>query len=140
MPFDSTEFATRYAETEAFVPGPEGARRLARALRRQMPEGFSWDFATSWHNDNSTTECGTIGCALGLAHIKWPDEFGCPIGLDSAISEIAHKIHMPKDITWNIFGMASTYGCKFIEVTPTMVADAIDAWLVSVGERTSQEV
>ena len=63
MPFDGKDGQ----EPFPYIPGPEGLRMLARALRAPMPEGFGWDFGTKYQND----ECGTVGCAMGLAKTLW---------------------------------------------------------------------
>lgn len=42
---------------------------LAAALRDEMPDGFTWYFPVS----EEVTDCGTRGCALGLARTLWRD-------------------------------------------------------------------
>ncbi len=43
--------------------------RLVDALRNGLPKNFKWDFRTLYEEK----PCGTIGCALGVASILWPD-------------------------------------------------------------------
>lgn len=42
---------------------------LADALRADLPAGHTWDFGTYFE----TKPCGTVGCAIGVAHCLWPE-------------------------------------------------------------------
>lgn len=93
-------------------------RMLADALEREMPEGWTWDFATV-HND-----CGTAGCALGLAIF-----LGIIVhNLDAAIATAwgyREKVYFGLDGAEanRIFYEMITYGMGTLsDVTPAMVA------------------
>lgn len=135
MPFDAAEYTERY---ETFVPGPEGARQLARILRHNLP--IKWDYSYQYYNGKDEGNfhriadkgCGTAGCAIGVAyHLGWIDRPHV-LSLEKKIGEIPHDIFM----------YSPYYGdeIEMKDVTPTMVADAIDDWLASIGERRSTDV
>src|SRR5579875_88025 len=75
------------------------------------PEGFVWDYV----------ECGQ--CALGIAKILWGEAYGSTFGFK-------YIFGMPAPVGERIFGGLGhhTHPSKFIwDITPTDVADAIDA-------------
>jgi hypothetical protein len=49
---------------------------LCDALRGKMPNGFWWDFGGIFYTryNSQNKECGSAGCALGLASIMWPEQ------------------------------------------------------------------
>ena len=135
-----------------FVPGPTAARRLALALRAAMPDDFVWDFGTIFSKDDGVSicdpglepDCRTFGCAMGLAHVLWPEANADLLNY----CNLAHEAFgMPRDVFDAIFygygpeqGAPEryTYGGKpHSRVTPAMVADSIDRWLVDQGHPTS---
>jgi hypothetical protein len=96
-------------------------RRLIDALRHELPPTFEWNFTTI----ATPADCGTAGCALGLAQIMWPH-------LEKAIAEdddaaVAAFFGLPKEMVDEIFYGSDIYKCGMYEVTPGMVADAIEA-------------
>ena len=99
------------------IPGREGLRVLARALRAPMPEGFRWDFGRI----RMQTDCGTVGCAMGLAYTIWGDN-APPNHID-----FADKFCVSPDTTKRLF-IPECVG-PYDQITPPMVADAIDRYL-----------
>lgn len=113
MPFDASPITFEQAD------GRTRLRMLADALRGKMPEGFRWDFERTFE----TEDCGSTGCAMGLAHIIWP----------------AHMASATSYVMAEVFGLSlkaatslfipnisdAAYGA----MTPRMVADAIDRYL-----------
>jgi hypothetical protein len=59
VPFDGTQIETPALRRAILVD----------ALRQEMPDKFGWDFYTVY----SETFCCSVGCALGLASLIWPD-------------------------------------------------------------------
>lgn len=119
------------------APSLEG---LAYSLRHPetWPEGFVWDF----------NECSS--CAMGLAHALWngpevPDEFGRTETNRTYCSQTARMLGMPLTDVEDIFldnewtrqpktflgfiPAGKTDPVPFEDVTPEMVADAIDAYI-----------
>lgn len=69
----------------------ERRQALAVALRASLPKGFRWDYSTWW---NERRDCGTAGCAIGLAHLMWPH------------AGLLDEDHAPNDsIIFDFFGM-----------------------------------
>jgi hypothetical protein len=127
--------------TPQFTPGREGLRRLAFALRNPQtwPKGFVWNF-------NACTQC-----AMGLACQLWlADE--TPVQREGEsfhrqyVSLIARRLAIPFGDVERLF-LTATWGetfsnhffgliwwrreLDFDKVTPEMVADAIDSYLVN---------
>ena len=111
-------------------------------LLRQPEEwpGHHWDFSVrlltkdspSWaaHSpvEGFPDHCGTTGCAMGLCDLRWgggafavleKEHDAGPFGPD-------YLLDHPFDL---IFRSADTYGVAWEDVTPTMVADKIDAYI-----------
>lgn len=64
MPFDGKDFDL---EIDIYTLR---RRKLCEALRKPMPEGFRFE----WVEPNLAREdCGTVGCARGLAQIVFPE-------------------------------------------------------------------
>jgi hypothetical protein len=107
----------------------ERRRKLISALRGEMPEGFEWDFSVILDKG----DCGTAGCALGLAYFVLP-EFARLVG------ETPGSIILNYFSVGRFFGLDKSqidrifynhdlfYGCKY-DITPRMVADALEATL-----------
>lgn len=119
-----------------FIPGREGARQLATALREVLPftQKFEWAFSIPI----SRYECGTIGCAMGYAATIWPDEFEQIIennGHSQLADVMAKKLGMPYEVAYGIFyGLDPIYdsrGGPDDDITPVDVAQAIEAWLAT---------
>jgi hypothetical protein len=66
MPFEGLEPGF---DPLVFSPGREGLRKLAFLLRGSMPERFEWDFTIT----HRQMDCGSVGCAYGLAVTVWPE-------------------------------------------------------------------
>jgi hypothetical protein len=129
MPFDSRP------EIEApvlppFAPGRQGLRNLAYVLRHPaLWPKHEWSFDRVLEDLGG---CGTAGCALGVATRVWPEtsrylddtpwEFVSP--------QVAALFDMPDDDAFSIFINAATYRSSYDDVTPSMVADQIDAYLI----------
>lgn len=101
--------------------------KLVTALRAEMPEGFTWYFGVI----SRPTECGSMGCALGLADIVLRDE-GFPLGkTEDEDEDMAEFFGMDIDLYEATFLEADVYvdhhgatSCR--DVTPAMVADEIE--------------
>jgi hypothetical protein len=112
MPFDGTEVT------------PALRRRvLADALRAQMPQGHEWEFGTYL----DVHECGTAGCAIGLAHLLWPeaglvepDDWGG----DTDDNQVAEFFGLTLEQEQTIF-YSTGYEAGW-NATPEMVADALE--------------
>ncbi len=114
MPFDGKDDQ----EPFPYIPGPEGLRVLALALRAPMPEGFGLDFGTKYQND----ECGTVGCAMGLAKTLWFTSRARRSMDISAAFNISH---------FDVAALFVPNNLDYAKITPAMVADAIDRYLDS---------
>jgi hypothetical protein len=93
---------------------------LVDALRRQLPENFQWDFNVV----QRTTRCGTAGCAIGLARIVGilPQDFNFTYGrIEPYFGDTGDLFHC-KDVD----GIVPRYGVSVRQVTPSMVADALE--------------
>lgn len=114
MPFDGTQIVT-----------PELRRAiLANALRGPMPDGFVWSYA-SWF---AKVHCGTAGCAIGLAHLIWPDaeliDHGSP-----SYDRLCSFFGMTEDEAAGCFWTGHPETGLVSDVTPGMVADRLDAFV-----------
>lgn len=78
------------------------------------PDGFVWSYIG----------CNT--CAMGIAGKLWGDKFSCTFGF-------THDLGMAADVAERIFCKLgkSTHGKWMWDITPTDVADAIDAYPAS---------
>ncbi len=94
-------------------------RRLIKALRSPMPEGFSWDFEYI----KKHTSCGSGGCALGLASELWPE-----LDVDDK-KNVAEFFGMAGDeITGVFYGKYDAYNyIEIKDITPIMVANALES-------------
>ena len=111
MPFDGTENTPALNRT-----------RLIAALRAPMPSGFRWWFPYFLVYDS----CGTAGCAMGLA---------VTLGLMSDTDGdelLAKKLGLSESDVGHVFYNESEeddarfYGVAMDQVTPQMVADALE--------------
>jgi hypothetical protein len=95
---------------------------LSFALRHPetWPEGFVWDYGN----------CET--CAMGLAYRLWgwimkPEHFACDVAHQTSIA-----FGMRSETAGEIFLYARrVYGISTEEITPTHIADLIDAHLAN---------
>ena len=139
MPFDGT-ITQEPIDLNVFKGGREGLKQLSQALRQDMPEGFTWDYATVWEQ-RFDVECGTVGCALGLASTLWPVECGKLRHLAYCGGPRVEQLR--EERAASMFGMhviafralflghsANRNGYEFLSKVPvTAVADAIDRYL-----------
>lgn len=106
-------------------PSLEG---LSYLLRQEMPKGFTWDFS---HEFNQTN-CGTMGCALGLCYLQWPKYFKRYEDWQFVACDI---FSMPIIDVERIFYSSVPYGVAMEDnwggITPEDVADEIDRYLRS---------
>lgn len=110
-------------------------RQLSEALRREMPPGFEWDFRDVFVRRRFTllrsilglNDCGTVGCAIGLARYE-----GILTGIDSLSPHGLSNGHyslfgLSKEETALVFADHRFYGMPRLGyVMPCQVADAID--------------
>ena len=124
MPFDSAE-ATPAINRKILI---DGLRRIEKY------KDFTWDF----ENILTKVNCGTAGCAIGLACIIWPNKFQSKEVIPDLFAvtdeEIMSHFGMTKEEVAKIFynneGNSEYevfYGCYNKGVTPNMVADALEA-------------
>ena len=117
MPFDGTYFQTFLDLTE-LQPGKAGLRQLAYLLRH--PEKWSSGHVWNFREVLGETRCGTMGCAIGIAKLQW------------GTKTIDQRWYGPWTEIDDIFdGGEGVYDCPDSQVTPTMVADAIDFFLAT---------
>ena len=125
MPLDGTNYRRKI---KPLATGLAGLKQLGDALREPLP--IRWDFSTSlkWN-----VECGSYGCALGVARILWPEQVH-----NHLTANLAMALGLPKKDLGPIFGTSfkslvfgtGPYGSKLNKfVTPTDVADAIDRYI-----------
>lgn len=108
MPFDGT------------VLSPITARvALAAALREQLPENFRWNY------------CGTLTCAMGLAQAIGlirdafdDNEIENVFGLTT--KQASDVFYGGNEGVWR-GELCPFYGCESQDVSPEMVADALEA-------------
>ena len=111
MPFDST-----------VVEDVTVTRRkqLVEALRDpKLAEHHKWDFSAV----GGATRCGSAGCAMGLARTMWSH-------LLPSSKDIEDWFGLPTAVAVDVFAdpFGRTYGgVELAEVTPLMVADALEA-------------
>ncbi len=144
MPFDGQK-TTLDLSREAFAAASPKARlaMLAAALRRPLPSHFAWDFSAVHYRNNTPSlfrlddifsrpenaHCNTAGCALGLAYELWGDAFGS-FGVCGGSAAMA-AFDLSPDTMDAVFFDTRLYGVeRFGDVTPQMVADAIDRHLL----------
>ena len=109
----------------SFSPGREGLRRLAEVLRQKTPR-FTWDFGTVYTEE----ECGSKGCAYGLARFLWPHDIAVEeFGQSDFTRIMAEAFGLYIEDSRALFSSDRTYGKDYSEVTPNDVADAIDRYL-----------
>ena len=128
MPFDDKTFVP---DLKTFVPGREGLRQLSYLLRHPelWPVNHSWDFDMTLVKH----DCGTTGCAMGIAGMVWPDLFVGADGffLSDWVDRVVRLFHVTHDEAHAIFTDDGIYGKPMEDVTPTDVADAIDEYLAN---------
>lgn len=112
MPFDGK----LKAKPDLTKPSLEG---LSYLLRQEMPVGFTWDFAKI--SENTHLGCGTAGCAVGLASRVW----GGRNWYSQSDCWFPSTVYAGLLYSSEIYGPDHTHD----DVTPHMVADAIDYWL-----------
>lgn len=94
-------------------------RDLAKVLRQSLP--IKWNFE---YIEDSDPECGTSGCALGVAAVMWPE-----FKIDYDSETFAKLFDMGESDFKEIFVFNDLYGKEYEDVTPTDVANAIDYYL-----------
>lgn len=112
---------------------------LSLALRAPMPKAFTWDFgyvlesAQEYRDDGNRLPdgwCGSVGCAIGLAIVLWPDFKAAAWGPDVRCQEDIYKaIEMPEEKVVEIFFCDWAYDTGYAGVRPSDVADKIDEYL-----------
>jgi hypothetical protein len=117
MPFDGTQVET---------PALRRAM-LIEALRAEMPINFKWNFRVV----RESYDCGSRGCALGLASILWPSAAGFLLDDTEIHDDLkASFFGIPIESVEDIFffgGEHDHYYLGSTDVTPQMVAAALEA-------------
>jgi hypothetical protein len=128
--------ATVATERRILPTGPAGARQLARDLRRLIPARFTWDYSTLLGDKNG----GKCGCACAYIAVTYPGLLP-KYSYGSWLELLTKHLRMSKEEGSAIFmQLPERHSVAWSEVTPEMVADAIDDWLRSRGEPTSEEI
>jgi hypothetical protein len=111
MPFDGSQIETPTLRRAMLID----------ALRHPMPDGWIWNFEFQ----QRAHICGSAGCALGLAR-----KLGLWNGREPV--ETAFDLTTRDAAIFHSFGDCNTpiapwYGVHNSQVTPSMVADALEA-------------
>ncbi len=125
MPFDGSEIS------------PVTRRRmLANALREAPPENFTWEFGIVYRNYSSIvyrnySSCGVYGCAIGWAHVLWPELNVFDVYMAEDLEGLGKLFGMTTRQVARIFfgetkGGRNYYKGGYANVTPRMVANALD--------------
>lgn len=137
MPFDASTPADTQAHTPvAQLRGREALAYLATALEAPMPKGFAWDYTVI----HERRDCGTVGCAIGLANRIWPLANLVPTcdfrwGLARSLDNVCAFFGITRETAGAIFADPSTYGdgeLQWEEIEPQMVAQALRTYLGSL--------
>lgn len=130
MPFDGT-----YSKFDVLLTGLPGMAQIAEGLRGDFSSLLAWNFNAPLCAGSEyahITECGYLGCGVGYAHRRWPHQVKRP-NLDT----LARVLQLPQEEIGAVFGyigMPKYYpGKVHDDVTPLMVADAIDTFIDSKG-------
>ncbi len=119
------------------LPGNAGIRQLISALRQPMPEGFVWDFMTTFETENDSKRtaanlkeefgphCQSAGCAMGLARTLYSN-----VESNEGLNTI---LQMPKEDFHNIFWNEQQYEKEDVySISPDDVADKLEEYLEKV--------
>lgn len=124
MPFDGKEI--EFKPDSELTPRERGLQ-LARELRN-LPASHEWDY--TWPGgprDALVPSCGSVGCAIGYARWRWPTvEDGNEDGFLRWYRFFGLSNKQGDDIFINA---ERQHGCLFDQVTPAMVAEALEAAL-----------
>lgn len=124
MSFDDANAKTEIAP-DLTEPSLEG---LSWALRH--PEHWARHHVWNFRYCLKEHKCGTSGCAMGIAAIMWPQCHGLFVSLPYVLQREFKMSPEDFDRIFNDGAIEETYGVKNDDdVTPTMVADAIDKYL-----------
>jgi hypothetical protein len=150
MPFDGT--LNQRLPPDLTEPSLEGLAYLLRH-KKLWPTYFKWDFLEILttrrlsHTRASTLvafiasaevhDCGSRGCAIGLACLMWPRQFaGAWVSNSTMSKSVSRILGMPVSSVDAIFCDPSHYEIEpSADVKPKMVANAIDKYL----ERNQQK-
>lgn len=126
MPFDGQNWTAPEAKPVDLesLPVDERRRMFCEALRGKMPEGFEWDYAHQYHETN----CGSSGCAIGLAQIR--------TGRQWCGTELGRWLGIGRHAGQECFYRAWRHcGVSYNDVTPSMVADLIEKFAAEQAPR-----
>jgi hypothetical protein len=133
MPLDSTTYAPEIDLTKLAETGHGRLRQCSYLLRHpELWPTHRWKFKTLFEQSVSFEQdcfgtCGTTGCALGVMISHFPSTFGLLyIGIGG---ERPSFFGVDATDFETIFLTIEAYGKAWAEITPTDVADAIDALL-----------
>lgn len=122
MPLDSTNWSQTETETKPDLSKPslEGLSWLLR----HMPATHQWNFMRV----GGRHECGSAGCALGLAKASWPKTIKRLYRHNKTVWDIFPSL---TKATMELLFTNSGYKVSGHLITPQMVADRIDEFLRS---------
>lgn len=106
-------------------------QRLVSVLRGKLPENHTWYFATVLEPNTDTMghSCGTVGCAMGVAILLWPEiPHKKPNGGRVQVNEVAlgKFLDMTEDEIERIFFISGYEEKNPFLVTPEMVAEKLE--------------
>lgn len=124
MPFDaSPEF-----DVFTFSPGKEGLRKLAYVLRHpEMWRSHRWVYSVT----EERNECGTSGCAIGVARCVWPEARSLLPTRVAGLEEHISAVFAMDEIDAERLFLLGTFATQTNMITAEDVADAIDRYLVT---------
>jgi len=130
MPLDQTNYQVKIAPLQT---GLAGLKQIGDALWWSIPPNFRWVFSELLEEEDD--QCGSYGCATGLAHILWPETVTLPTYL-----AVADALDLPQGDMQPIFGCGGAdpgpydgLGKLLKDITPHDVADAIDCYIAGKG-------
>lgn len=102
--------------------------------RRVLIEALRQDMKWKWNYCSVTDDCGTTGCAIGMAHAIWPDADFRMIKYGNNewsvdIEEVGKFFGITEDQAREIFNGVwdnNIYKISASKVTPDMVAQALE--------------
>lgn len=121
MPFDSMPLDKEKQKAR------DRGFQLAHALRN-LPETHEWDFSFS----GGKTKCGSIGCAIGLAYVIWP-EFRETRGnseLEAKFFGLEERPYIDVVFGYGDWFQKNDSILDMSDVTPEMVADELERVLL----------
>lgn len=139
MPLDSSTYTPvveRIAtKDEFYTASPRQRLAMLSYALRHMPDSHSWNFCSTLRpKAEAYQHCGTSGCAIGLSIALWNGSWEAYEALDP----VGPWEQSPISLLFRLLPneMGTIYGVRPFEVAPSMVADAIDRYLLTGDPRS----